>query len=494
MRRVISGSRVISLAALVALSGATAFGAQASTRPALSPAGSTVKWTRISTNTGLGIASAGLLRTADGRLHVVWPSHDGLTYSLHYSTVVGKAKLLVTGTILRKWSAVSAYPRLVPLPGGGIRLVFTGANGVPGSRFNLSAMYTATSNSVGRFWRLAPGSMSKSKLVPLTDTAAVTRANGTPVAAWSTGGAASLSYHIGINAATPASNADQSIALGAFGDAVGPTLIRGRSGGISVAWFNGSGTASQGYWVSNIPSTGKTKAPGSGGQFLSENQPLQSVAYAARSGGGAYLAYCVPTKSLPCAHIVLWRVGAAAARTVPGSATGHASHVALVPGRFGHMWLMWYDTALNKIRVVRTNAAVTGFGSVATIPGPPNAFEINGVQGEGSAGPLDIVALAFQFNQGQSQSYWDTQLLPALRLRGSKSRVSHTVSTTITFAVTDAGDPVAGATVKFLGKALKTNLKGLVKITVPKGTPKGKYTAIALRAGFATAAFTVRVT
>ena len=45
----------------------------------------TVEWTRISSNTGLGIASAGILRTADGRLHVAWARNDHANgFSLHY--------------------------------------------------------------------------------------------------------------------------------------------------------------------------------------------------------------------------------------------------------------------------------------------------------------------------------------------------------------------------------------------------------------------------
>jgi len=37
--------------------------------------------------------------------------------------------------------------------------------------------------------------------------------------------------------------------------------------------------------------------------------------------GGIYLAYCVPTKTLTCAHVALWRAGAAKAMQVPGSAS-----------------------------------------------------------------------------------------------------------------------------------------------------------------------------
>lgn len=50
------------------------------------------------------------MRTADGRLHVVWPSADPGSYSLHYSTVGPSAKLLATGTILSHWGAIDQFP------------------------------------------------------------------------------------------------------------------------------------------------------------------------------------------------------------------------------------------------------------------------------------------------------------------------------------------------------------------------------------------------
>ena len=55
---------------------------------------------------------------------------------------------------------------------------------------------------------------------------------------------------------------------------------------------------------------------------------LTLVAGCKRKGGG-YLAYCVPTATITCAHIALWKAGAATAATVPGSTTQHAAHVAI---------------------------------------------------------------------------------------------------------------------------------------------------------------------
>lgn len=400
MRRLPGRTITVALVTMAALAG---FAGPAAASPAA------IKWTKISTDTGEGIASAGLYRTSDGRLHVVWVRHDGTQgFSLHYSTVGAKSKLINTGTVVSKWSGVSAYPRLVTGPAGGISLVFTGADGKPTSKYNLDAMYVANASKTGTKWTLSSGSMSHSTLVPLTDTAAAVQASGNPVAAWSAG--AALDFHVGIDPAIPATSADQSVSVGAGGDVVGPTLVRDKAGSIWAAWFNASFAADQGYWVDKIvPSAAKAKAPTSGGKNIANNQPLQAVAFTARLGGGVYLAYCVPGKTVQCTHIALWKAGAKKAVAVPGTATGRASHVAIAAAPGGHLWIAWFDEGANKIKAVETNASATKFNAVRTIGTPPNFALIDGLQAEGSFGTLDIIALVLQ-NGHQSSSYWDTQI------------------------------------------------------------------------------------
>ena len=486
MRRLARGSWLITLITVAAAGAVLPGTAQAA--PAHAAA---TKWTKISTDTSLGIASAGLFRTPDGKLHVACAQHDASSYSLHYSTVGGKAKLLATGTIVQKWTGISFYPRLVAGPGGGIRLVFTGGNGVNGSPYNLGAMYSATSTSAGTTWALTPGSLSHTTLVPATDTSATTQKDGTPVASWP--GGSGVAFHVGVDPNTPAAKPDGTVAAASV---VGTTLATESDGSTWVAWFSESFASDQGYWVAKLTPTqaAKAKAPASGGASLANNHPLQSVAFAARATGGGYLAYCVPTATIPCAHIALWKVGNGKAMTVPGSATQHAVHVAIAAAPGGHMWVLWYDTSQNKIHLVRTNAAVSKFGAAQTLPAPSSTSELDGLQAEGSQGPLDVIALVLQTTSGSTPSYWDTQVLPKLALTGSPSSVSHTQATTVSFTVTDVGDPVAGAKVSFLGKTATTNAKGVAQITVPKGTATGKHTATAAKANYTSATFMVTVT
>jgi hypothetical protein len=452
-------------------------------------------WTKISRDTRLGLASAGVLRTADGRLHVAWASQDGSnTFSLHYSTVAGRARLVNTGVMVSKWTAISTYPRLVPGPGGGIRLIFTGGNGQSGSPYDLGAMYSATASAAGTAWSLTKGSLSHSTLVPLTDTAAATEKDGTPVAAWAAGPA--VDYHAGVSPTTPSSAPDSAVSLQAGSVAVGPTLVRAGDGAVSVAWFSSSSHSDQGYWIDQILPSRKApaKAPGSGAPNLGDNEPRGSVALAARAGGGSYLAYCVATKTQRCDHIALWKAGSARASTVPGSSGKNAFYAAIAAGPGGHLWILWFDPTAGKIDVVRTNSAATRFGAVRVLNGPPKLEVLSSITAEGSQGPLDVLALAQQTTAGSTPAYYDTQLLPTLRIAASATKVPHSRATTITFKVTDTGDPVPGATIKFLGKTVHTNSHGAASVKVPKGTARGKHDAVTSKNGYVPASLTITVT
>jgi hypothetical protein len=143
--------------------------------------------------------------------------------------------------------------------------------------------------------------------------------------------------------------------------------------------------------------------------------------------------------------------------------------------------VLWYDFRADLIHAVRTNAAATSFGAVMTIKPPAHVVTFWGLQAEGSAGPLDIVALETQSGSA-SPAYYDAQILPPLTLHAVKAKVS--VPGTATFTVTDAGAPVSGAAVTFLGVTKLTNAKGSVSLPVKKGTKAGKYTASARKAGY----------
>jgi hypothetical protein len=81
------------------------------------------------------------------------------------------------------------------------------------------------------------------------------------------------------------------------------------------------------------------------------------------------------------------------------------------------------------------------------------------------------------------QALWHQQVWPKLSLTGSRS------GKRILFRVTDAGDAVAGATVKAGGKTLKTNASGRATLAP---APASRVQATAAKAAYAPATATIR--
>lgn len=443
-------------------------------------------WTKISRFAGNGSFEPGLLRTKDRRLHVVWPFGRNGKWGLGYSTISKSGAVVDTGNILSSWLSLQTTPKLVRY-GNGVRLVFNGGEDTnPGNPFGLGARYTQTSPD-GAKWKLVNGSLS-SHTVFNTSLAATTQADGTPVSA--EGLNANLWYHVGVDSATPSGTADTLVTNPTAFALTHAALVRdNKSNAIYLGWYQSGSTKGTGYYVKRIlPASSPAKmAPRSSGQGLPDNSPRQGVALAARAGGGVYLAFCQPSKTLQCARVNLWKVGSRKVRAVPGSGTGSAIQVSLSAGRGGRLVVGWFDNARKVVRVVRTNTRVTAFGVVRTIKPPVKASDLvffDGLFTESSSGRIDVVANVQRFSGGAPTAFYHTQVLPGLSLRATPNSVRHGHPTRVTLRVTDAGQAVAGAKVRLLGHTAKTGRQGRVSILVRASTPKGHYRAVATKPGY----------
>jgi hypothetical protein len=92
--------------------------------------------------------------------------------------------------------------------------------------------------------------------------------------------------------------------------------------------------------------------------------------------------------------------------TAPGSGTGHAGRAALGLAAGGKMWLACYDFGASIVHIVRTGATGSGFGAVTIIPKPGPSFTFNQLQGEGSAGHLDLIANITVVKPSAQQELW----------------------------------------------------------------------------------------
>jgi hypothetical protein len=169
--------------------------------------------------------------------------------------------------------------------------------------------------------------------------------------------------------------------------------------------------------------------------------------------------------------LALWKVDTARPQIVVKADRNEHANVAAAPD--GRFWLMWEVNG--TIFATRTNRTATRAGAVNALkaPGSRTVYRLNG---DGSAGPLDLIV-----NDGQG--LWHQQVWPKLQLTASRS------GRNVVFRVVDAGDPVAGATVKAGGRSLRTAANG--RATLQQASA-GRVKATATKAGYAPGSASVR--
>ena len=456
--------------------------------PAAAQAGGPGVWTKLA-GVDPGMTTPGMLRTIDGALHVVWasPAASPTSHALGWSTISLTGKLAGTGVAVSGWtSPLEPDPQLVP-DGAGMRLVFEGNTGASGC-YARAAVYTETSSD-GASWTLAPGSLD-AHTAGVGNLAATTEKDGvTPLALFAGGHL----FHVGVDPNCPATTPDGTISQTPGSAPSNPSAATDpATGSVWAAWFQSF--VKEGYWVDEIlpTETSPVEAPGSASTPTQNNQPLERVALIARPvEGGVYMAYCTASRTQQCAHIDLWKVGSRTARVVPGSANSTSTRLTLAAGNEGRLSVVWYDAHKNVVHAIRTNTSVTKFGLLRTIR-PPRLSEVLGIGGDGTFGRLDIL-LTILPPTGVTHQLFQTQSLEGLLLTAKPTVFSHKKSKTVAFTVTDAGQPVAGATVSCLAKKGKSSASGHVTLKFPKGSAVGKHVCNATKLLYNIGKTTIRI-
>jgi hypothetical protein len=371
-------------------------------------------------------------------------------------------------------------------------LIFEGNTGASGCYFK-GAVFTATSPD-GTSWPLVNGSLSQATAGVGNLAATVGSDRTTPVAVF----AAGRLFHVGVDPNCPASSADGTITPTAGSAQSNPAAVTdSTTGAVYVAWFQSF--EKQAYWVEQIlPTQGAPmEAPSSATNItpFENNQPDDPVALAARIGGGVYMAYCVANSREPCDHIDLWKVGSSRVMVVPGSRHVTGARVALAADTLGNMSVAWFDSAhgVNVIHSVRTNPAVTAWGVVRSTSLPSHTSEVDNLQAEGSSARLDLLVTDLLSTPGLPIGLFHTQVLPGLSQKANPAAFSSQKPKSVTFTVTDAGQPIRGAVVRCLGKRGSTNRAGKVKLKFRKGEPRGGHRCTAVHADYAVGTLAIKV-
>jgi hypothetical protein len=425
------------------------------------------QWTRLP-GTVINFAEPGLARTGDGVLHVLYTRRNGTKEDLVHLEVSPAGKVGADAVALGGWSSMS-HPDLLRMPDGSLRAFFGGIRSTnPGETNN--AMNTATAPAAGTPWTLKPGKAAQATYAYATGVAGAGLAkDGTPISTWS--GSPGLGFHYGIDAGTADGTIPQTGCC-----LYTPDVAVDSASGQAWVGFHSNENSGPGLYVNAIgpggPQGGRRLAPGSV-TGKSSIYPGNRTSLTGRIGaGGVYLFYGQGYPTFKT--LALWKVDTAKPQLVIKADRNEHANVA--PGPDGRLWLMWEQNG--TIYAARTNRAATRLGAANAIKAPGGAT-IYRLNGEGSAGPLDLIA-----NMASGgQSLFHQQVWPKLSVAGSRS------GTRIVFRVTDAGDPVAGATVKAGGKSLKTAANGTATL---QPAPKGRVKATASKAGYAAGAATAR--
>lgn len=409
-------------------------------------------WTRVTDTNGRKIDEAGLARSSDGVLHIVWKRRQGTTTeSIVHTPVSPAGKVGAASPVLEGLKAVG-NPDVVRLPDGRLRAFFPGLGGT----LEDGGVKAATAPPSGLGWT-REGIRVSSTVSSVSPVGAAVTKQGESVVAYS------LSFHLAFHVGLDPAAADTEIQPDNKCCDYFPGLAIDAKGGETViAWYSNAEGRS-GLWVQQVlPSKGpRTLVPGSvqGGKSLAIDQ---QAAIEARLGApGVYLAYCsgYPT----CKRVLLWRTGG---KPIVAGRGRDVEDVNIAAAPNGRLWVMWHEGGSRELFATRTNKAATRFGSVVKLEPPAGASSVWKLKGEGSSGPLDVLAAV---STGSSLAAWHTQVRPPLSVGATKSAAG------VTFSVTDAGDPVAGAKVVYAGKAQTTNTKGQAIAPLAKGA--GKATA-----------------
>jgi len=174
-------------------------------------------------------------------------------------------------------------------------------------------------------------------------------------------------------------------------------------------------------------------------------------------------------------RVLLWRLGKAAPLLVAGGVDAK-SRVALAAAPDGRLWVAWrtfHDASTLHLR--RSNRAGTVLGAQVDVKAPAGAVEIWHTDLDAQADRVDAVT-TFTFVSAIKGNPYHTQVFPGLTLKATGGKIAH-------FKVTDAGDPVAGATIKVGGKTLHTAADG----TASADLPIGSFTATASKVHYVSA-------
>jgi hypothetical protein len=421
-------------------------------------------WDPVTAANGRNIDQVGLQRTPDGRLHVVWQRKNGDNADLVQTVLAADGSVGPAQTIASDWIGIGP-PAIARDANGGL-LILAGATSSldPGAIQDAAAW---RSSDGGATWTLQPGDAAHGAGFADDVGAAIGFDGLTPFFAWGT--TFGLFVHRGTDGAVGANDFQGHAGFGCCG--YDPGLARdGASGQLVVAWYSNA-TNHQGVFAqavdqaSGAPLGSPSAMPGSTTRFSGSVNSSSSLAHTpivARAGkSGVFLAY--PGNYPTTTRVVVWRFGAAKSTVIATRAAGLANlGIAATPS--GRLWAFW--SGGGRIYARRSNAKLSAWGAVTSIPVRKGTGAIYKLAGNAQDGVLDVVG-SFQ-GSGAGVQAWHSQIQAGLTLTASPAQLKTggTHAHELKLKVTDAGEPVTGATVTLGAKSARSGPNGTATFSV----------------------------
>jgi hypothetical protein len=453
------GARAAATAALTLL--ATAGAAQAG------PPGTWTQVTGVGGQADLNILEVGLARTADGRLHVSWTRDAGGNAGsvLHSSVAANAGSVSGPDTIHTYPGGANEHSVILAVPGG-LRAFFAGLEA--GSVLD-RAMVTSTSGDGVSWTPPVPASQAGSGASPVYVASGIGAAmglDGTFYSVWGDSSPSGGGFHVGLDPSVP----DQGLPGGL---AIDPNVgVDSATGQVVLAWnlLDEGGLAA----MSISPAGARVTLPGSGAEQLQHR-----VGITGRLGApGIFVAYTQGTNQF-LGKPAVWRFDTGKPTRLSNVQGARDVSIAAAPN--GRLWVFWHRA--ETVFAVRSNPTATRWGRTVAVKPPRGTDTISNLAGEGSRGPLDVLALADTSTSGFAN--WHQRILPGLSLTAVVGKNGK-----VTFRATDAGDPVKGAKVTVKGgPSAKTKANGRVTFTLGKGRHRAKGT----KGGYSPASAQARV-
>ena len=415
-------------------------------------------------------------------VQVLWPQKLSSSQEGYFTAVLDSQGRVTTGSTpaFPGWQALTKNPTLMSL-GGQRFLSFSGLN--PGRS---GAQYFATAPDATAF-TVSDGSMSETQSAYAAYGSDAIDNAGTPVWVGNAGSTSGIRWHVGTSPTNPApAGSDQSYALSGC-CAYNAAAARDEATGAVYAAFysNSRATTENGIQVGQIlpAAAGWRQAPASTeieDGSASSSDPGQQVAMTGRAGGGVFVAYGVgyPTPS----SIRILNVVTGATLDIPRAKDARSIAMSAEPD--GRLWLTWREGT--KVKAVHTNAAATRLGAIGTWGAPRGTSTLWKSSIAGTAGGASVVWTATT----QSKiNVWHTMVSRTLSISADPGSVRR--GGRVTFTVTDAGDPVGGASVRFGSTTRTTNAAG--KVTIPAPRSGGNVKATAKKGAYNPGVTSVRV-